>query len=430
MDKQCEPSKSQKLDGGQAMKKIIVIGAGPAGLMSAGMAAGQGARVTLLEKKEKVGSKLRITGKGRCNITTDVDQDSLIKGIPGNGRFLYSALHEFSNADLVQFFNQRGLKTKVERGNRVFPESDRAQDVVDLLFNYARDNGVNIQTSNSVQGLRIVDGKISGVESSRGFIGAEAVIIATGGLSYPGTGSTGDGYRWAQDCGHSLVEPRPGLVPLVTEESWIKELQGLSLKNVAATAYTDADKKINTDFGELLFTHFGLSGPIILSMSRDIGEYIYRHQQQVKLKIDLKPALSEEKLDERLLRDFEKYSRKLFRNVVNDLLPQKMIPVFISLTGIDPDKPCHQISRGERLKIVKLLKNFTVTIHGTRPIAEAIVTAGGINVKEVNPKTMESKLVKGLFFAGEVLDVDGYTGGYNLQAAFSTGYVAGQNAAR
>ena len=410
------------------MKKIIVIGAGPAGLIAAGTAAGQDAEVILLEKKERVGSKLRITGKGRCNITADVDQDSLIKGIPGNGRFLYSALHEFSNADLIQFFNQRGLKTKVERGNRVFPQSDNAQDVVDVLSNYAQANGVNIQTSTSVKALRLKDGKIGGVDSNRGFIPADAVIIATGGLSYPGTGSTGDGYSWAKACGHSLVEPRPGLVPLVTEESWIKDLQGLSLKNVAAAAYTTTDKKINADFGELLFTHFGLSGPIILSMSRDIGEYIHRHQQSVKLKIDLKPALSEEKLDERLLRDFEKYSRKLFKNSLHDLLPQKMIPVFITLSGIDPEKPCHQISRGERMEIMQLLKNLTVTVTGTRPIAEAIVTAGGVNVKEINPKNMESKLVKGLFFAGEVLDVDGYTGGYNLQAAFSTGYVAGKYA--
>ncbi len=412
------------------MKKVMVIGAGPAGMMAAGMAAGMGAKVTLTEKKPQVGSKLRITGKGRCNITAAVDQDSLIKGIPGNGRFLYSALHEFSNVDLINFFNQRGLKTKVERGNRVFPCSDHAQDVVDVLYKFAEEAGAEIMTSVTVRSLVVDNGQISGADSSCGFIGADAVIIATGGLSYPGTGSTGDGYRLAQACGHTLVEPRPGLVPLVTEESWVKELQGLSLKNVAATAFTAAGKKINDDFGELLFTHFGLSGPIILSMSRDIGEYIYRQQQKVILKIDLKPALSAEKLDERLLRDLDKYSRKLFKNSLSDLLPQKIIPVFIALSGIDPDKPCHQISRPERHDIVNLCKNFTVTVTGTRPIAEAIVTAGGISVKEVNPKTMESKLIKGLYFAGEVLDIDGYTGGYNLQTAFSTGYVAGRNAAR
>jgi predicted Rossmann fold flavoprotein len=413
-----------------SMKKVMVIGAGPAGMMAAGMAAGMGAKVTLTEKKPQVGSKLRITGKGRCNITAAVDQDSLIKGIPGNGRFLYSALHEFSNVDLINFFNQRGLKTKVERGNRVFPCSDHAQDVVDVLYKFAEEAGAEIMTSVTVRSLVVDNGQISGADSSCGFIGADAVIIATGGLSYPGTGSTGDGYRLAQACGHTLVEPRPGLVPLVTEESWVKELQGLSLKNVAATAFTAAGKKINDDFGELLFTHFGLSGPIILSMSRDIGEYIYRQQQKVILKIDLKPALSAEKLDERLLRDLDKYSRKLFKNSLSDLLPQKIIPVFIALSGIDPDKPCHQISRPERHDIVNLCKNFTVTVTGTRPIAEAIVTAGGISVKEVNPKTMESKLIKGLYFAGEVLDIDGYTGGYNLQTAFSTGYVAGRNAAR
>lgn len=412
------------------MKKVMVIGAGPAGMMAAGVAAGMGARVILAEKKPQVGSKLRITGKGRCNITAAVDQESLIKGIPGNGRFLYSALNEFSNVDLIKFFNERGLKTKVERGSRVFPCSDRAQDVVDVLYDFVGKAGAEILTSVTVRSLVVDNGQISGTDSSRGLISADAVIIATGGLSYPGTGSTGDGYRLAQACGHTLVEPRPGLVPLVTEESWVKELQGLSLKNIAATAFTAAGKKINDDFGELLFTHFGLSGPIILSMSRDIGDYIYRQQQKVILKIDLKPALSTEKLDERLLRDLDKYSRKLFKNSLSDLLPQKMIPVLIALSGIDPDKPCHQVSRGERHDIVNLLKNFTVTVTGTRPIAEAIVTAGGISVKEVNPKTMESKLVKGLYFAGEVLDIDGYTGGYNLQTAFSTGYVAGRNAAR
>lgn len=412
------------------MKKIIVIGAGPAGLMAAGQAAEQGARVSLLEKKDRAGSKLRITGKGRCNITADVDQESLIKGIPGNGRFLYSSLHEFSNYDLIRFFNERGLETKVERGNRVFPVSDRAQDVVDLLYDYACRAGAKVHTSLTVQKICAEDNKISGVETANGFMEADAVIIATGGLSYPVTGSTGDGYRWAQSLGHTIIEPRPGLVPLVAEESWVKELQGLSLKNVAVIAYTAEGKKIDEDFGEMLFTHFGLSGPIILSISRDIAEYMYRSSRPVKLTIDLKPALSEEKLDERLLRDLEKYSRKLFRNSLNDLLPQKLIPVFIDHSNIDPDKPCHQISRAERLAMVKLLKSLAVTIIATRPIAEAIVTAGGINVKEVNPKTMESKLVEGLFFAGEVLDVDGYTGGYNLQAAFSTGFAAGRYAVR
>lgn len=409
------------------MKKVIVIGGGPAGLMAAGTAARLGAQVILLEKKDRVGSKLRITGKGRCNITADVELDGLIKGIPGNGRFLYSSFQSFSNTDLIGFFHERGLKTKVERGNRVFPESDKAQDVVDVLLDYARKSGVDIRTATSVQGLVIDQAQITAVKTQHNELPADAVIIATGGLSYPGTGSTGDGYRWARAAGHTIITPRPGLVPLVVEESWIRELQGLSLKNAAAAAYTAEGKKINSDFGELLFTHFGLSGPIILSMSRDIGEYMHRSKQKAVIKIDLKPALREEKLDERILRDFDKYSNKQFKNALDDLLPRKLIPLVVALSGIDPDKPCHQISRSERLEIVKLLKNFTLTITGTRPIAEAIVTAGGVNVKEVNPKTMESKLVKGLYFAGEVLDVDGYTGGYNLQAAFSTGYSAGKH---
>lgn len=412
------------------MKDIIVIGAGPAGMMAAGQAAEQGSRVWLLEKKERVGSKLRITGKGRCNITADVDLESFIKGVPGNGRFLYSAWHDFSKDDLLEFLNLRGLKTKVERGKRIFPESDNAQDVVDLLYDYARQSGVNIKTSVTVLNIRLDNGKIVGVETSHGFMGAEAVIITTGGMSYPGTGSTGDGYRWAQNLGHTIIEPRPGLVPLVVKENWVQDLQGLSLKNVAATAYTADGKKINSDFGELLFTHYGLSGPIILSMSRDIGEYLYKEKQTATIKLDLKPALDEARLDDRVLRDLDKYSRKHLKNALNELLPQKLIPVFIDLTGIDPGKACHQISRTERLEIVKLLKNFTLTVTKTRPLAEAIVTAGGVSVKEVNPQTMESKLVPGLYFAGEVLDVDGYTGGFNLQAAFSTGYVAGQNAAR
>lgn len=412
------------------MKKIIIIGGGPAGLMAAGTAARRGAEVILLEKKERVGSKLRITGKGRCNITAAVEMDALIKGIPGNGRFLYSSLQAFSNTDLIDFFHECGLKTKVERGNRVFPVSDKAQDVVDALLDYAHQSGADIRTATAVQGIVIEQERIKAVKTQAEKLPADAVIIATGGMSYPGTGSTGDGYGWARAAGHTIISPRPGLVPLVAEENWVKDLQGLSLKNVSATAYTAGGKKINSDFGELLFTHFGLSGPIILSMSRDIGEYMHRSHQKAVINIDLKPALSEEKLDERILRDFDKYTRKQFKNALHDLLPQKLIPLVIMLSGIDPDKPCHQISRHERLEIVKRLKNFTLTISGTRPIAEAIVTAGGVNVKEVNPKTMESKLVKGLFFAGEVLDVDGYTGGYNLQAAFSTAYAAGKNAGK
>lgn len=412
------------------MKKVVVIGAGPAGMMAAITAATQGAAVTLLEKKERVGRKLSITGKGRCNITTAVDQAGLIQGFPGNGRFLYSAFNEFSNRDLIAWFEQRGLKTKVERGNRVFPESDQAEEVVTVLYKNLQKVGVKIQLGCEVERLLLEENHVAGVVCRQGRLAAAAVVITTGGLSYPGTGSTGDGYRWAAAVGHSIVEPRPGLVPLVVREDWVKELQGLSLKNTRAVAYDSSGKKINEDMGELLFTHFGLSGPIILSMSRDIGEYLYWQHQPVKLELDLKPALSEEKLDERVQRDLDKYSRKIFKNALDELLPGKMIGVIIRLSGIDPAKACHQISRTERLGLVHLLKHLPLTISGTRPIAEAIVTAGGVNVKEIDPKTMQSRLVRGLYLAGEVLDVDGYTGGYNLQAAFSTGYVAGKNAAQ
>jgi len=412
------------------MKPIVVIGAGPAGMMAAISAADQGAEVWVVEKKERVGKKLSITGKGRCNLTSSVEAGDLVKGYPGNGRFLYSALHEFSNRDLIEFFAQHGLKTKVERGNRVFPESDQAEEVVQVLYNNMQQAGVKILKANPVQGIIIKNGQVKGVDCQQGVITAQAVIICTGGMSYPGTGSTGDGYHWASAAGHSIVEPRPGLVPLLVREEWVKDLQGLSLKNTQATAYTAEGKKINQDFGELLFTHFGLSGPIILSMSHDIGKYLYETKKQVSIELDLKPALSEEKLDERLQRDLNKYSRKKFKNALDELLPQKMIPVIIRLSGIGPDKLCHQINRSERLALVHLLKHLHMIIYGTRPIAEAIVTAGGVNVKEINPRTMQSKLVEGLFFAGEVLDIDGYTGGYNLQAAFSTGYLAGRCAAR
>lgn len=411
------------------MKKIIVIGAGPAGMMAAATAASAGAQVTLTEKKNKVGRKLSITGKGRCNITSAVDQKELIIGLPGNGRFLYSAFHEFSNLDLIKYFEQRGLQTKVERGNRVFPQSDQAEDVVEVLYKALRIAGVQVITGCEVKQIILESGVIKGVETDKGKMAADAVIVATGGMSYPGTGSTGDGYRWAASAGHTIIEPRPGLVPLLAQEEWVKDLQGLSLKNTRAVAYDEAGKKINEDFGELLFTHFGLSGPIILSMSRDIGEYLYRYRKPVRIELDLKPALHEEKLDERLQRELDKYSRKMFKNSLSELLPAKMVPVMVKLSGIDPVKFCHQITRSERLGLVHLFKHLSLTVYGTRPIAEAIVTAGGVNVKEVDPKTMQSKLVSGLFFAGEVLDVDGYTGGYNLQASFSTGYVAGRRAA-
>ncbi len=411
------------------MKKIVVAGAGPAGLMAAATAAEYGAQVALIEKNPRVGKKLRITGKGRCNLTTSVDSSELVKGFPGNGRFLHSAFHEFSNTDLVEFFHQRGLKTKVERGSRVFPVSDQAEDVVNVLLENARRVGVETLHSTKVNELQFKNGKFIGVDSNKGNIAGDAVIIATGGMSYPGTGSTGDGYPWAEKLGHRIIEPRPGLVPLQVAENWTEDLEGLTLKNVKARAFTGQGKLINEEFGELTFANFGLSGPIILSMSHEVGEYLIKTQQPATVKLDLKPALEEEKLDHRVQRDFNKYSRKMFKNALNDLLPQKLIPVIINLSGIEAEKECHQVTRRERLELVRLLKNLTLTVHSTRPIAESIVTAGGVNVKEVNPKTMESRLVQGLFFAGEILDVNGYTGGYNLQAAFSTGFVAGKYAA-
>ena len=412
------------------MKEIVVIGAGPAGMMAAINAAGGGDRVTILEKKDKVGRKLSITGKGRCNLTAAVDRDGLIKGMPGNGRFLYSCFNEFSNQDLIRFFASYGLKVKVERGQRVFPESDDAGQVVEVLVRAMQQAGVRMLNRCEVRGLNWAEGRITGVNTREATLAADVVIVATGGLSYPGTGSTGDGYRWARALGHKIIEPRPGLVPLVTGEPWVRQLQGMALKNTRATSYDERGRKINEDFGELLFTHFGLSGPIILSMSRDIAQYIYREGKTVRIELDLKPALSEQKLDERLQRDLSRHSRKLFKNSLDDLLPAKMIPVAVDLSAIDPAKPCHQVSRAERQELVQLLKHLTLTVIATHPIAEAIVTSGGVSVKEVDPRTMQSKLVPGLFFAGEILDVDGYTGGYNLQACFSTGYVAGRWAAR
>ncbi|NLB88059.1 MAG: NAD(P)/FAD-dependent oxidoreductase [Syntrophomonadaceae bacterium] len=411
------------------MKKIIVIGGGPAGMMAAATAAENGAQVILLEKKEQVGKKLKITGKGRCNITS-AEEENFIAGYAKNGRFLYSALNEFSNWDVIRFFISRGLKTKVERGKRVFPETDDAEDVVKILYDNMKKAGVKVYTNIAVQKINHLNANTFSVISDKDEFLADAVIIATGGMSYPGTGSTGDGYKWAESLGHTIVEPRPGLVPLVAKEEWIKELQGLSLRNVKTTAYQADGKKIGEDFGEMLFTHFGVSGPIILTLSRKIGDYLAKKQGDVNLEIDYKPALNEEQLEKRILRDFEKYSRKKFKNSLDDLLPQKLIPVMVTLSEINPEKPVNQITKEERKKLLSLLKRFPITIIGTRSIKEAIVTTGGVNVKEVDPKTMQSKLVEGLFFAGEILDIDGYTGGYNLQAAFSTGFVAGKYAAK
>ena len=413
------------------MIRVAVIGAGPAGMMAAMKAAEGGASVKLIEKMDRPGRKMRITGKGRCNVPNASDLQEIIKNIQGNGKFLMSSLHAFNNHDVMHFFEDCGVPLKVERGNRVFPVSDRAQDAVNALVMRLHELGVDIETGIQVSG--IVTSKREGggrrviavrLASGRE-IAADAIIVATGGASYPATGSTGDGYRIAESLGHTITEITPALVPLETEEQL--PLQGLSLKNVAVTLFANG-KEVEHRFGEMMFTHFGVTGPVILSISRTAAKAL-AHHEDVELRIDMKPALSHEKLDARLQRDFQKYIRKTLKNAMMDLLPHRMIETVIDLAFLDPDMPVHQLSKKDRMRLVDTLNCISLTVTKTRPIAEAIVTAGGVSVKEINPKTMESKLVHGLYFAGEVVDVDGYTGGYNLQAAFSMGAAAGRYAA-
>ncbi|WP_027630766.1 NAD(P)/FAD-dependent oxidoreductase [Ruminiclostridium cellobioparum] len=406
-------------------KNVIVVGGGPAGIMAAGIAAHRGNKVVLLEKNDRLGKKLLISGKGRCNITNDTDIEGLIENTPGNGNFLYSAFYTFSNQDLISFINELGLETKVERGGRVFPVSDSARDVVSALMRFLNKNNVKIMTGSPVRNIIYQNDKVSGVVLTDGTVlEADSVVLAVGGMSYPGTGSTGDGYEIAKKLGHTVTPLKPSLVPLVTGEEWVKDLQGLSLKNISVSFKNNRGKEIYSDFGEMIFTHFGVSGPVILSASRHLLAYDFK---DITLSVDLKPALSEEKLDERVQRDFEKYSRKQYKNSLDELLPQKLIPVVIELSAIDPYKPVHQITKEERKRLVALLKRLEVTIAAARPIKEAIVTAGGIKTNEINPSTMESRKIKGLYFAGEIIDVDAYTGGFNLTIAFSTGYLAGMN---
>lgn len=406
-------------------KVVVVIGGGPAGIMAAGCSARGCQKVILIEKNKRLGKKLSICGKGRCNITNDTDMNGLMANIPSNGKFLYSAFNKFSNSDIVDFFNKRGLKTKVERGGRVFPVSDNAHDVVDVLEKYLRQMGVVVKYNTVVNRINVEDGRVTGVTLQGGeVLECDSVVVATGGKSYKGTGSTGDGYRFAKDLGHTIIPVKPSLVPLITKEEWVLKLCGLSLKNVSIEVRNKKDKILYKDFGEMLFTHYGVSGPMILSASRHVVDYDYR---DVTLTIDLKPALDKDKLYKRLTRDFEKYKNRQLKNALNDILPHKMISVIIELSKIDPDKMVNGITREERLCIVDLLKNLTMTIVGSRPIDEAIVTKGGVSTKEINPNSMESKLVRGLYFAGEVIDLDAYTGGFNLTIAFSTGYVAGMS---
>ena len=404
---------------------IAVIGGGPAGLMAAGLAAEAGASVTLFEKNPKVGRKLAITGKGRCNVTNNCDVQTVLANVPVNPRFLYSALGRFSPADAMAFFENLGVPLKTERGGRVFPVSDKAIDVVDALFFWVKRAGVTI-VNEPVEDILTRDGRVTGVFAGNHDHKADRVILATGGASYPLTGSTGDGYRFAKALGHTIVPPRPSLVPLVEDGTVCQSLMGLSLRNVAITVLEN-DKTIYQDFGEMLFTHFGLSGPLILSASahmRHFGSKNYR------IEIDLKPALDEKTLDKRVLGDFEKHKNSDFVNALGELLPRKLIPAVIEAAGIDPRVKVHSITKAERASLVRVLKHFPIRISGARPIAEAIVTTGGVSVKQVDPKTMASKVAPGLYFAGEILDVDAYTGGFNLQIAWATGRLAGLSAAQ
>ena len=405
-------------------KKVIVVGAGAAGLMAAGRAAEKGHEVHLYEKNNRIGKKILITGKGRCNVTNDSDVEGLLDNIPGNPYFMYSSFYQLDSFGLQEFFRNLGLELKVERGKRVFPVSDRSLDVVLALEKYIKKNKVKLHLESPVDSILIEDGKAAGIRLKNGKEEkADGVIVCTGGLSYPGTGSTGDGYRFAKAAGHHVTKLYPSLVPLKTAENWCHELMGLSLKNIEITVKNNKGKKVYTDFGEMLFTHFGVSGPVILSASRHI---ILTIEEGYKLYIDLKPAMDEKKLDARLLRDFEKFANKDFVNALDELLPQKLIPVIIQLAEIDPRKKVNSITKEERKRLLGLIKGLPLTITGVTGYNEAVVTCGGIETDEIDPSTMESKLVKNLHFAGEVLDVDAYTGGFNLQIAFSTGYTAGE----
>ena len=400
---------------------VIVIGGGPAGMMAAGTAANNGKRVLLIEKNDMLGRKLRITGKGRCNITNTADDETFFDNLPKNSKFMFSSYYNFNNYAVIDFFNMLGVETVEERGGRVFPKSEKAIDVVNAMIKFIKDAKVSAKKDKATK-ILTKDNTVFGVKCESGEYFADNVIIATGGRSYPLTGSTGDGYRFAKELGHTVTEIRPSLVPVETKDSWCRELQGLSLRNISIKIVKDS-KEIFSDFGEMIFTHFGVSGPVILSASAHITD-----KSQYKIIIDLKPALDEKTLDKRILRDFESFSNKNFSNALDELLPKKLIPVIVGLSGISPHKKVNMITKEERETLLKLLKNLTMTVKRLRPIDEAIVTRGGIAVNEINPSTMESKLVKGLYFCGEVIDVDAYTGGYNLQIAFSTGYLAGSNA--
>ncbi len=408
------------------MAKVLVIGGGAAGLLAAGTAAQRGREVVILERNERPARKVMITGKGRCNLTNHCTLiNELVAQVPTNGRFLHGAFSRFMPQDMMELVEAEGVELKIERGNRVFPVSDKAVDVVDALVRFATENGAEIRQARATE-LLLKDGAVCGVKTEDGTeLLADRVIVATGGVSYPLTGSTGDGYLLAKQAGHTISEPKPSLVPLVCHEGFCSDLQGLSLRNVAVTVRDTTNyKEIYSDFGEMLFTHFGVSGPMILSASAHMKPM---EKGRYEIHIDLKPALSYEQLDARVQRDFLAASNKNFINALDSLLPKKLVPVIVRLCGVKPSLKVNQVTREMRGRLVNLLKDLKVTVNGFRPIEEAIVTSGGVNVKEIDPKTMQSRLCRGLFFAGEVLDVDAYTGGFNLQIAFSTGHLAGES---
>lgn len=406
------------------MSKVIVVGGGPAGMIGAIYARRAGHEVTLFEKNKKLGKKLYITGKGRCNLTNACDMDELFDSIISNNKFLYSSFYSYNNFDVIDFFNEIGLPTKIERGNRVFPISDKSSDVISVLLRELKKLNVAIEYNSTVTDIIIKNHSFHGimVHGSKNVILGDKVIIATGGISYKGTGSTGDGYRFAKKMGHEITDLYPSLVPFNIKESFMKDLQGLSLRNIGISI-TSRNKKIYEDFGELLFTHFGVSGPVILSASSYIIPYM--KNKDIELKIDLKPALSLEQLDYRILRDFEEVRKKQFHNSLDNLLPKKLIPVIINLSKINPEKKVNTITKEERWMLVRLIKEFKLSVISLRDYNEAVITKGGIGVKDIDPYTMESKLISNVYFAGEVLDLDALTGGFNLQIAWSTGHTAG-----
>lgn len=405
------------------MSKVIVIGGGAAGAVAAIFAARNGHQVELFEKNEKIGKKLFITGKGRCNVTNAGDMDALFDAVKSNPKFLYSAFYSFTNEQAMDFFEELGVQLKVERGNRVFPESDHSSDIIHALKHELERLGVEIHFCTEVKDVLVEHEKFTGIVLKNGKkVSGDACVVATGGISYASTGSTGDGYRFAEKTGHKVTELYPSLVPMEVKEWYAKELQGLSLRNVQGTIM-DGKKKLYDEFGEMLFTHYGVSGPIIISASSVVGKKL--QDKELTLQIDLKPALSREQLDQRVLRDFEENKNKQFKNAVDKLFPAKLKPIMIELSGISPEKKVNEISKEERLCFVDLIKNFKMTLTGLRSYNEAIITKGGVSVKDIDPGTMKSKKISGLYFAGEVLDLDALTGGFNLQIAWSTGYLAG-----